>query len=232
MSTSLEPDKHPEPPSAEPEVDEEQVSLPPPLAKSFAWTWRAITKTNVGFFTMIALIYVIPYGLAVAAITTQVGADADFLILGYAALIASCFVASQPLPTPGMGTISMVLAGLLGANFDPVVAGFVAATAQTLGLLTSYGAGAAGLAPVITERYGSNSVAAAAITRGTTVIRKHGATAMLVLAAVPNPLYAWASVFAGASGTRFKSFLGASFVGGSARFLVCAFIGEGILKYF
>ena len=54
---------------------------------------------------------------------------------------------------------------------------------------------------------------------------------MLLLASVPNPLYAWASVFAGASETPFSKFTGASFLGGAARFLVCAYLGNEILNY-
>ena len=51
---------------------------------------------------------------------------------------------------------------------------------------------------------------------------------MLFLASIPNPLYAYSAVFAGASATPFGRFTTTSFVGGAARFLVCAFIGEGI----
>ena len=60
------------------------------------------------------------------------------------------------------------------------------------------------------------------------VTRRHGPWAILVLAFVPNPIYAWSSVAAGASKTSFGGYFLAAATGSAARFILIAFLGTGI----
>lgn len=206
------------------------AGLPRWVARTFDWLWAAITGSKLGAGAFVLLVYVLPYGLVIAAFTAQIRSFGDFAVLGYAALAAAAFVGAQPAPTPGMGTAALILAGVMGAAGEPVLAGLLAAAAQTLGLAVGYGAGAAGLGPALTARLGKRESAARAIESAQDVIRRRGATAMLFLASIPNPLYAFSAVGAGSAGTPFRRFLATSFIGGAARFLVCAFLGDGIEK--
>jgi len=53
---------------------------------------------------------------------------------------------------------------------------------------------------------------------------------VLMFAFVPNPLYAWSSVAAGASRTKFGRCFTAAATGSFARFILVALLGKGIEK--
>lgn len=202
--------------------------LPQWLDRAFEWTWSRATGTKTGFVVFVIVIYVIPYGLGLVAVGGQVKSGGDFAVLGLAALIASTFASAQPSPTPAMGTLAMVLAGFMGAYFDPVVVGFVAGAAGTTGLVVSYGIGAAGIGRLLIARMEGRPAVISVIEGAFDVTRRHGPWAILVLAFVPNPFYAWSSVAAGASKTPFGGYFLAAATGSVARFILIAFLGTGI----
>lgn len=202
--------------------------MPDLLRRSFAWTWKWATTSKVGFTVMVLLIYVIPYGLAVLAIGTQIRSGGEFEVFAFAALAASTFASAQPAPTPAMGTLSMVLIGFLGAYFDPLVVTAVATVAATIGLVLSYGAGEAGIGRLIFERMKDRPAVVAAVGKAFQVTRAHGAWAILVLTFVPNPAYAWSSVAMGASKAPFGRYLIAAITGSAARFAILAYVGTAI----
>lgn len=127
-----------------------------------------------------------------------------------------------------MGTLSMVLTGYLGAYFDPLTVAAIATVSGTVGLVVSYGAGAAGVGRLIFERMQDHPAVVTAVERAFSVTRNYGAWAILVLTLVPNPAYAWSSVAMGASRARFATYLLAAVVGSGARFALLAFLGAGI----
>lgn len=200
------------------------------LSAVFERLWSWITGTKVGVAVFIAITYVIPYGLAALAIVTQIKSGGEFALLAASALVASTFASAQPAPTPAMGTLSMVLAGFMGAYFDPLIVGAAAGAVGTFGLVVSYGVGATGIGRLLFARLQGRPVVLNAIRRAFDAIKRFGAWAILVLSFVPNPLYAWSSVAAGTSRVRFGGFLIAAGVGNVARFTMVAFIGVGIEK--
>ncbi|MGI9643027.1 MAG: VTT domain-containing protein [Acidimicrobiia bacterium] len=213
----------------EPEVGApEEAVMPDRLQRLFAWTWAAVTGSKIGFTVFVFVIYVLPYGLGLLAVTTQIRAGGDFVVLAFAALVASTFASAQPAPTPTMGTLSMILIGFLGAYFDPTTVTAIATIAGVVGLIVSYGAGAAGIGRLIFERMQDRPAVVAAVERAFSVTREHGAWAILVLTFVPNPAYAWSSVAMGASRARFAPYIAAAVVGSGARFAALAFLGAGI----
>ncbi|MGI9624838.1 MAG: VTT domain-containing protein [Acidimicrobiales bacterium] len=211
------------------EVDAEaEAVMPGWLQRLFAWTWTSVTGTKIGFAVFVLLIYVLPYGLGLVAIGSQISSGGDFVLLAFAALVASTFASGQPAPTPTMGTLSMILTGFLGAYFDPLVVTAMATAAGTVGLVVSYGAGAAGIGRLIFERMQNRPAVVSAVERAFKVTRDHGPWAILVLTFVPNPAYAWSSVAMGASKAPFGRYLLAAVVGSAARFAILAFLGAGI----
>ena len=202
--------------------------VPAWLGRFFETTWSWVTKSKLGLTVFVALIYVIPYGLGLLAVGSQVRAGGDFAVLAFAALVASTFASAQPAPTPAMGTLSLVLVGFMGAYFDPLVVGVVAGTVATIGLVTSYGVGATGVGRLLFARMGHRPAVANTIERAFDVTRRYGPWAILLFAFIPNPLYAWSSVAGGASKTKFGSYLAAAATGSFARFVLVAFLGKGI----
>ena len=202
--------------------------LPQWLDRAFEWSWSRATGTKTGIVVFIIAIYVIPYGLGLAAVGSQMKSGGDFAVLGFGALIASTFASAQPAPTPAMGTLAMVLTGFMGAYFDPLVVGLVAGAAGTIGLVVSYGIGATGIGGLLFARMEGRPAAISVIQRAFDVTRRYGPWAILLLAFVPNPLYAWSSVAAGASKTRFGGYFLAAATGSIARFVLIAFLGTAI----
>lgn len=209
-------------------TDLEGHDLPAFVRRVFRWTWSAASGTRAGMVAFALLVYIVPYGLGLAAITVQARSAGAMLALAFAALIATTFASAQPAPTPGLGTISLVLAGLMGASFEPIVVGVAAGAAGTVGLLTSYGVGATGVGQLLVQRLKRRPAVTQAVGRAFAVIRRRGAWAILVLAVVPNPLYAWSSVAAGASRMPFLGYVAAAACGSFARFIAVAHLGNGI----
>jgi membrane protein DedA with SNARE-associated domain len=181
-----------------------------------------------GFLAFLTLIYVIPYGLALAAFGTQARSAGDFMLLGFVALFAVAFASGQPAPTPLMGTSAIFLAGFLGASFSPVAVAAVAGGAATIGLVVSYGAGATGVGRLLIDRFATRPSVQETVDRAFDVIRKHGIKATFALAIVPTPIHAWSAVAGGASSLLFLRFVVAAFVGSFIRFIIAALIGTGI----
>ena len=194
----------------------------------FEWAWTSVTGTLWGFLAFLILIYVIPYGLALAAIGTQATSGGDFALLGFVALFAIAFASGQPAPTPLMGTSALLLAGFLGASFGPISLAALAGAAATLGLVVSYGAGATGIGRLLIDRFATRDSVQQAVDRAFEVIREHGIKATFVLAVVPTPIHAWSAVAGGASGLLFVRFMVAAFAGSMIRFAIAALIGNGI----
>jgi len=202
--------------------------VPAGVTKFFDWAWETVTGTAWGLIAFLVLIYVIPYGLAIAAFGTQAKSAGDFAVLGFVALFAVAFASGQPSPTPLMGTSALLLAGFLGASFSPIAVATVAGAAATIGLVVSYGAGATGIGRLLIDRFATRPSVEEAVDRAFEVIRRHGIKATFVLAIVPTPIHAWSAVAGGASGLLFLRFVVAALVGSFIRFLVAALIGTGI----
>jgi membrane protein DedA with SNARE-associated domain len=207
----------------------DRAGLPPEAGRAAKQLWEFAFGTWLGLLVLALVVYVGPYGLGSIALSFEVARGGEFALIGFAALVATAYASSLPAPTPLLGTLSLVLAAVLGANFDPISAGVAGGLAQAVGLLTCYFAGLAGLAPTMAGRLSQNRMAAAAIERAGALVRRRGESAEFVLALVPNPLVAYASVFSGAVPMPWMRFVLVVTTGSLGRFLIAAFLGAALL---
>lgn len=112
----------------------------------------------------------------------------------------------------------VILSAFVGGSiYNPVIVGLVVALGATIGELTGFMAGVGGQA-VITEGKYYKTVEK--------WMTKSGFLTIFVLAAIPNPLFDLAGIFAGATGYPIKKFLLATFLGKSVKFLTVALLGS------
>lgn len=115
------------------------------------------------------------------------------------------------LPAPGLAFVFV-----LGKVFPPLILGVVAGAGSTLGELTGFLAGFSGSG--IVENIGVYH-------RIERAIKKYGLLTLVVLAAIPNPLFDAAGVAAGALGIKWWQFLLATFVGKTIKCVAVAYAG-------
>ena len=141
---------------------------------------------------------------------------------GYAGLFVAGVIASVTviLPVPMLGMV-IVAAGFL----NPFAVGFVAAAGISIGLWPTYFAGTAGMSAVGNVERSRNAIVRGVTTRVLGWFRNRPFLASFLLAAIPNPLFDWAGVMAGAAGVPFKQFLIGSFAGKMLQLTCFAMIG-------
>lgn len=126
-------------------------------------------------------------------------------------LISLISNATIVLPAPGF-IVTLVAGGL----FNPLLVALAAAAGAALGELTGYLAGYSGRG--VFER-------ASSYERLEELMEEYGGWAVLVLAAVPNPLFDIAGAAAGALRMPVLAFLSWAFVGKLIKMLVIAYVG-------
>lgn len=138
---------------------------------------------------------------------------ARFAAYGYLGIFVITLVgnATVILPVPGLVA---VFAG--GTALNPWLVGLVAGLAQPIGELTGYLAGYGG-AGVVENRETYRRL------RGW--MQRHGFLTILVLAAIPNPVFDAAGIIAGALQMPVWKFLLACFLGKTAKSLAIAWLG-------
>lgn len=117
----------------------------------------------------------------------------------------------------------VILSAFVGGSiYNPVVVGLVVALGATIGELTGFMAGVGGQA-VVTDNEHQKHKYYKIVEKWMT---KSGFLTIFVLAAIPNPLFDLAGIFAGATGYPIKKFLLATFLGKSVKFLTVALLGS------
>jgi uncharacterized membrane protein YdjX (TVP38/TMEM64 family) len=111
----------------------------------------------------------------------------------------------------------MAIVFAMGSLFDPALVAVTAATGGAIGELTGYLAGYSGQAAV--EK-------AAAFKRVLPTVRRYGGWAVLVLAALPNPLFDLAGIAAGIVKMPLWRFLWFCWLGQLLKMSVVAFAGR------
>lgn len=141
---------------------------------------------------------------------------------GYAALFAAGVLASVTLflPVPMIGMVFLAAAFL-----NPFGAGLAAAAGISAGLWPTYFAGTAGAGAIESVERSRNAVVRGITSRVLGWFRTRPVWASFVLAAIPNPIFDWAGVMAGAAGVPFRQFLVGSFAGKSVQMIGIALIG-------
>lgn len=123
------------------------------------------------------------------------------------------------LPAPG---IAVVVA--MGNALDPVALGIVAGVGSAFGEMSGYVAGATGSALIPQAQH-------AHFKRLQDLTRKYGALLLLVLAAIPFPLFDLAGIVAGALKMHVAWFFSAVAVGKSIKYIILIFLGLGSIQF-
>jgi len=176
-------------------------------ASAFSRVWQRYRSHVVALFvslTITALIVIFRRELADLAGYGYVGV---FLIslLGNATVI---------LPVP---SLAVVFAG--GSVLNPLLVGVVAGLGEPLGELTGYMAGYGGSA-VVEQRERFQQVQE--------WMEQRGFLTILVLSAIPNPLFDLAGISAGMLHYPVTKFLVACWIGKTAKAIAIAYLGSGL----
>lgn len=138
---------------------------------------------------------------------------------GYPGIFLMAFLAYATvlLPAPGLAFVFT-----MGAVFHPVGVALAAGAGATLGEISGYLAGFSGQAVVENiQLYKRMSV----------WMQKNGPLTVLLLAAIPNPVFDLAGVTAGALKMPLPKFLFWCFIGQVIKMLVFAVVGSSSLNY-
>lgn len=116
----------------------------------------------------------------------------------------------------------VILSAFVGGSvYNPILVGLVVALGATIGELTGFMAGLGGRVAITDHRH---------FKKVEHWMGRSGFLTLLILAAIPNPLFDLAGIFAGATNYSVKRFIVATFIGKSLKFLTVALLGSGILK--
>ncbi|MBI3732385.1 MAG: VTT domain-containing protein [Chloroflexi bacterium] len=138
-------------------------------------------------------------------------------MLGYPGVFIINLLSSATLFVPAPGFLAVFA---LGSVLNPLLVGIIAGAGSALGEITGYLAGIGGRA-VIEDKPLYN--------RFHYWISRYGMLAIIVMAAVPNPLFDLGGLIAGVTGMPLWRFVLATWIGKSARFIFLALGGSHLL---
>ena len=184
---------------------------PQPAAKS---SQGSSFQTNV--FRVLALIAVIAITVFVFSIRDRVQEFAEF---GYPGIFLIALLANATIlfPAPGAAVIYA-----MGAVFNPLGVGIAAGTGGAIGELSGYLAGFGGQAVIEnTDVYD----------RIKPWVDKYGGWAILVLSAIPNPVFDAAGIAAGIAKMPMRTFLFFVWIGQLIKMTMFAYAGSYSLEW-
>lgn len=162
--------------------------------------------------------------LAVIAITIYTYSLRDrieeFQALGYPGIFLVALIANATIlfPAPGAALVAAV-----GAIFNPIGVGIAAGAGGAIGELSGYLAGFSGQAVIErTDVYAKIKP----------WVNKYGGWAILVLSAIPNPLFDVAGIAAGIAKMRFWTFLFFVWIGQMIKMTLFAYAGRYSIDLF
>lgn len=184
------------------------TSFPGSLNQNSSISWRTLANSSLGRTTGLLAVLALS-----AAILLAWGEIERLGVYGYPAVFVVSLIANAAflLPAPG---IALVFAS--GAVLDPVVVGIVAGLGAAVGELTGYVIGLSGQT-VFEDRPLYWHIES--------WMRKSGALAIFVLAAVPNPVFDVGGVIAGVLRMPVWRFVLSAWLGKSLRFVLLAYLG-------
>ena len=169
---------------------------------------------------------------AMAVLPWFLGVDQDDLeSLGYPGVFIANFVGTATLfvPVPGLTAAGQALIVALAETHNPWGVAFAGSAGMTLAETTAYAAGRIGRAVreegdgPVKGRWGRTLRRAGAVVDR--LMLRWGFLTLLVLSAVPNPLFEFAGITAGAVRMNFWRFMLAVAIGKTMRALMLAFVG-------
>ena len=176
---------------------------------------KATFRTNL--LRVLSIVAVI--GITLYTYTLRERID-EFQALGYPGIFLVALIANATilLPAPGAAIVAAV-----GAIFNPIGVGIAAGTGGAIGELSGYLAGYSGQAVI--ER-------AHVYERIKPWVDKYGGWAILVLSAIPNPLFDVAGIAAGIARMRFWTFLFFVWIGQLIKMTLFAYAGRYSIDLF
>ena len=197
--------------------------------------WLRVQRIPRRLLYVVAGVLLLALLVGMAVLPWWLGVDQhDLESLGYPGVFVANFVGTATLfvPVPGLTAAGQALIVALAETHNPWGVAFAGSAGMTLAETTAYTAGRIGRAVreegrPVKGRWGRTiRRAGAAVNR---LMLRWGFLTLLVLSAVPNPLFEFAGITAGAVRMNFWRFLLAVFIGKTIRALVLAFVGGWLL---
>ena len=213
-------------------VEERAESLPV-IAGIYQWLERHLPTSRRGRMVLAAIlaIVVLVPSIGMLVVTLVVPDLTDKLAgFGYAGVFLANLASTATvfIPVPGLTAAGQALIITQAQHLNPVAVGLLGGTGMALGEITAYAGGAAGSQAVeggslrAPERI---RPAVEKIVHWVDWLMDHyGFLTLLVLSAIPNPLFEVAGLTAGASRMNFWRFLVAVLIGKNIRGLLLAFV--------
>ena len=176
--------------------------------QSFSFPKRALKDSTL--FRVVGLLFVLALSAAILFGWDEIKQLGAY---GYPAVFLVSLIASAAflLPAPG---VALVFAA--GGVLDPVAVGLIAGLGAAVGELTGYAVGLSGQTVFDSQPFYWHIE---------DWMRKSGALAIFVLAAVPNPFFDIGGLIAGVMRMPVWRFVLSAWLGKSLRFIVLAYLG-------
>ena len=207
-------------------------------APTGAWDalWRRVQRIPrpVRYGTVIILLVAVLVGMSLLSLLVELDQD-DLNSLGYAGLFVANFLGTATVfvPVPGLTAAGQALIVTMAESRNPWLVAAAGGAGMTLAETTAYATGRLGRAVgeerhwLLRGRLGDVLRRAADLVNR--LMLRWGFLTLLVLAAIPNPVFEFAGVTAGAVRMNFWRFLLAVAIGKGIRALALAFVGGWLL---
>jgi len=186
-----------------------------------------------------AAVLILALVVGIGLVPLLLGVDQDDLeTLGYPGIFVATFLGTATLffPVPGLTAAGQALVVAGGETLNPVAVVAVAAAGMTLAETTAYAAGAIGRGVAEERQMPVGGRLGEWLRRAAGwvdwLMARYGFVTLMVLAGVPNPLFEFAGITAGAVRMNFWRFLLAVGIGKTARAILLVIVGNALLDVF
>jgi membrane protein YqaA with SNARE-associated domain len=219
---------------AEEQIEETAQSLPV-VAQVYRWLEERLPKSTRGRMILAIVLAVVVLVPSIALlVVTLVIPDLEERLgnFGYAGVFLANLASTGTvfIPVPGLTAAGQALIVDQAKTLNPIAVGLIGGTGMAIGEVTAYAAGAAGSEAVEQGTLRPPERFRPVIERVIGIIDwlmdRYGVVTLIVLSAIPNPLFEVAGLTAGASRMNFWRFIAAVLIGKNIRGLVLAFAGD------
>ncbi len=182
--------------------------------------WYARARDVIGLAAMLSVVAAV---VSIGIFLWQTD-NFDLGVAGLAGVWIISFVAASSIIVPVPGLAAVCVAASTGVGFNPLVIGIVAGSAEALGEMSGYIAGASGRRLLRRNRY---------YPRLRLTMSRWGGIAIFIGAVIPNPLFDILGLLAGSVAYPVRKFLPIVFVGKAIKSSAIAygcFYGVGIVE--
>jgi membrane protein DedA with SNARE-associated domain len=219
------------------EISETGEGVTAKAALKGSWGWLARLPTPLVLVGGVVLILLVGTGIGLVPILLGVS-EKDLEALGYPGVFLANFLATATLfvPVPGLTAAGQALLVALARTLNPALVALVGGLGMALAELTAYAAGR-GLRELSSQRpMPMRGRLGRALSRAAALIDRlmlhYGMPTLFVLSAVPNPLFEFAGITAGAVRMPLWRFLCSVSAGKLLRAFLLAYVGQRFLDLF